>query len=467
MKRRKALDSPTTSKERFESGTAALLRLGSSRVACGPGLPLRFGSVTAWHSPWFFVQFDDGGTGKLRKHELEDALLFSPDSFFDPALFFFDFTITNPLRIAGWMMGFRSYLEHHGVVMPPQWLACEVGGGLGAASQDVGSPEAFREAVRQHTKGVLLEIAGDARAPRTLDNLKHAVYKAIWWFASMGLPLPPSSEDVAQYLAFLSVTVDSIGSGTQATQAIGFLADVNRWDRSKIIDKYALLPVEALRRRHSHVVHKAPGLPADAVVAMIRELCVVQSDLPWQRQWRLALGIAIGASVKLLARHDDMLVVTYDDDSFRVYATHIDVLLRKRKTHTKDGHWITVARQPGGAFCVYDALLLGKQTFTSGFVMPDIDLSGQIHRERPMPYDTYVRLLRWALVVICKYPEQEAATYTAHSARSGGATGMVHAGLDPVLGCAVAGVKSIDWFIGYMRANLSDKIRASLAIGPF
>ena len=116
---------------------------------------------------------------------------------------------------------------------PP--LACEVGGGVAAASQDVGSPEAFREAVRQHTKGVLLEIAGDARAPRTLDNLKHAVYKAIWWFASMGLPLPPSSEDVAQYLAFLSVTVDSIGSGTQATQAIGFLADVNRWDRSKIM----------------------------------------------------------------------------------------------------------------------------------------------------------------------------------------------------------------------------------------
>ena len=34
-------------------------------------------------------------------------------------------------------------------------------------------------------------------------------------------------------------------------------------------------------------------------------------------------------------------------------------------------------------------------------------------------------------------------------------------------GCAVDGVKSFDWFIGYMRANLSDKIRASLAIGPF
>ncbi len=45
--------------------------------------------------------------------------------------------------------------------------------------------------------------------------------------------------------------------------------------------------------------------------------------------------------------------------------------------------------------------------------------------------------------------------------------GMVHAGLDPVLGCAVARAKSIDWLIGYMRANLSDKFRASLAIGPF
>jgi len=466
VKRRKALDSPNTSKERCESGTAALLQLGTSRVACGPGLPLRFGSVVAWHSPWFFVLFDDGGSAKLRKHELEDALFFSPESFFDPTLFFYDFTIMNPLRIAGWMMGFRSYLEHYGVAMPPQWLACEADDEQAAASQDAG-PETFREAVRQHTKGVLLELAGDARAPRTLDNLKHAVYKAIWWFASMGLPLPPTSEDVAQYLAFLSVTVDSIGSGTQATQAIGFLADVNRWDRSKIIDKYALLPVEALRRRHSHVVRKAPGLPSEAVSAILQKLCAVQSDLPWQRQWHLALGIAIGASVKLLARHDDMLVVTYDDDSFRVFATHIEVLLRKRKTHAKDGHWITIAKQPSGAFCVYDALLLGKRTFTSGFVMPDIDLSGQIHRERPMPYATYVRHLRWALVTICKYSEQEAASFTAHSARSGGATGMVHAGLDPVLGCAVAGVKSIDWFIGYMRANLSDKIRASLAIGPF
>ena len=393
--------------------------------------------------------------------------MFSPESFFDPALFFFDFAIMNPLRVPGWMMGFRSYLEHHGVDMPPQWLTDDDRSLEEQASQDAGSPAGFRDAVLKHSKSVLLELAGDAKAPRTLENLKHAIYKAIWWFAAMDLELPPTPVSVAQYLAYLSEAVDSVGSVTQATQAIGFLADVNRWDRSKVIDKHALIPVEAMKRRHTHVIHKAPGLPSEAVVAILEKLCVVRPDLPWQRQWRFVLGTAIGAAAKLLARHDDMSVVTYDDDSFRVFDTHIEVLLRKRKTHTKDGHWITIAKQPSGAPCVYDALLLGKRTFTSGFVMPDIDPSGQIHRERPMPYDTYVRHLRWALVRFGGYSEQEADTFTAHSARSGGATGVVHAGLDPVLGCAVAGVKSIDWFIGYMRANLSDKIRASLAIGPF
>ena len=64
------------------------------------------------------------------------------------------------------------------------------------------------------------------------------------------------------------------------------------------------------------------------------------------------------------------------------------------------------------------------------------------------------------------YTEELARTFTAHSPRSGGATGMVHTGLGPVLGCAIAGVKSSDWLIGYMRTDLSDKIRASLAISP-
>ena len=422
--------------------------------------------MVAWHNPHFSVQFDDGGVGKLRKHDLEDALVFSPESFFDPALFFFDFAIMNPLRVPGWMIGFRSYLEHFGVDMPPQWLTDDDHTSEELASQDVGSPAGFRDAVLKRSRSVLLELAGDAKAPRTLENLKHAIYKAVWWFAAMDLELPPTPVSVAQYLAYLSEAVDSVGSVTQATQAIGFLADVNRWDRGKVIDKHALIPVEAMKRRHTHVIHKAPGLPSEAVVAILEKLCVVRSDLPWQRQWHFVLGTAIGAAAKLLARHDDMAVVTYDDDSFRVYDTHIEVLLRKRKTHTKNGHWITVAKQPSGAFCVYDALLRGKQIFRGGFVMPDIDDDFCIHRDRPMPYAKYVKFLRWALEMI-GYTKELAQTFTAHSARSGGATGMAHAGLDPVLGCAIAGVKSIDWFIGYMRADLSDKIRASLAIGPF
>jgi hypothetical protein len=36
---------------------------------------------------------------------------------------------------------------------------------------------------------------------------------------------------------------------------------------------------------------------------------------------------------------------------------------------------------------------------------------------------------------------------------------------DPLLACTVAGVKSIDWLVGYMCADLGDRLRASWSIG--
>ena len=41
----------------------------------------------------------------------------------------------------------------------------------------------------------------------------------------------------------------------------------------------------------------------------------------------------------------------------------------------------------------------------------------------------------------------------------------MHAGLPPLLICHIAGVKSIDWLVGYMRADLGDRLRASWALG--
>ena len=71
---------------------------------------------------------------------------------------------------------------------------------------------------------------------------------------------------------------------------------------------------------------------------------------------------------------------------------------------------------------------------------------------------------------ICGMSEQEAAEYSAHSIRSGAATEPVHSGLPhselpPLLICHLAGVKSIEWLVGYMRADLGDRLRASWSLG--
>ena len=62
-------------------------------------------------------------------------------------------------------------------------------------------------------------------------------------------------------------------------------------------------------------------------------------------------------------------------------------------------------------------------------------------------------------------PDDEARQFTAHSLRSGAATEAVHSGLHPLLICGIAGVKSMDWLVGYMRADLMDRLRASWSLG--
>ena len=46
---------------------------------------------------------------------------------------------------------------------------------------------------------------------------------------------------------------------------------------------------------------------------------VARVELPWDLQWRLAIGVAIGAALKLMARYADMRVVMYDDDRFEIF----------------------------------------------------------------------------------------------------------------------------------------------------
>ena len=54
---------------------------------------------------------------------------------------------------------------------------------------------------------------------------------------------------------------------------------------------------------------------------------------------------------------------------------------------------------------------------------------------------------------------------TGHSARSGAGSAAAQSDLQPHQICHLAGVKDINWLVGYMREGVSDRLRASWAVG--
>jgi hypothetical protein len=131
------------------------------------------------------------------------------------------------------------------------------------------------------------------------------------------------------------------------------------WDKDVMLGGRAALPLEAMKRRHAHAVEKAPGLPARLVLDVLRRYAYLETGVSTDRQWRLAIGVAIGCAFKLMARYADMRHVRYDDEGFRVHDMYIHIFVSERKTHVYGGQWIDVARPFDGSFGVFDALLLG------------------------------------------------------------------------------------------------------------
>jgi hypothetical protein len=166
---------------------------------------------------------------------------------------------------------------------------------------------------------------------------------------------------VTDYLTFLTTTVDTTGSVADARGALGFLASGGGgWDKDAMLGGRAALPLEAMKRRHAHAVEKAPGLPARLVLDVLRRYAYLEAGVQTDRQWHLAIGVAIGCAFKLMARYADMRHVRYDDESFRVHDMYIRIFVSERKTHVYGGQWIDVARPLDGSFGVFDAPLLGK-----------------------------------------------------------------------------------------------------------
>jgi hypothetical protein len=282
---------------------------------------------------------------------------------------------SNPLRVTGWVAGLHAYLDSYNVLFPTAWLESLPHEEL-VTDAAAGATEFSLSAERTALQQLLLDLAGESRRPRTLANLRHPALKALWWLASRRRHLPPTSEDIAEYLAFLSRDVDTIGSISDARGAIGFLARVNAGsglNKDGILGGRATIPLEAMRRRHAHAVDKAPGLPTAYVLAIMRAYGHFREDLPLELQWCLAVAASIAGGFKLMARYADLRHVVYDDDFFIVHDLFIRIYVSERKTHVYGGQWIDVARSPDGSFCVYDVLLLGKRVFRRGCIMPHID----------------------------------------------------------------------------------------------
>jgi hypothetical protein len=110
--------------------------------------------------------------------------------------------------------------------MPAAWLQPLAHEEL-EGSNPAGATECFLTREREQLQSAFLELAGESRRPRTLNNLRHPALKALWWLASRRRQLPPSCGDVTDYLTFLTTKVDTIGSVADARGALGFLASVN------------------------------------------------------------------------------------------------------------------------------------------------------------------------------------------------------------------------------------------------
>jgi len=460
-KRPAAQATPTT---RLVSGNVGPVQLGRSRLLfLDAGFPhvgsARLATAVSVCGCWLRVRTDSGGEMNLRLHHVADHLLFSGVDFYDPALWYYDWSGINPLRLPGWTAGMVAHLRAHNTDLPAAWL--ETGDAPFPYEHTTGG----LEAERAHLRRRLVEIASEARAASTIQGYRHPALKFLWWMATRQRSLPPSSEDVAEYLVFLSDLVDTVGAVSTAQSAISYLCVVNGWSAAGILCGRATLPLNALRRRHRHVLRKSPGLTLECTTAIVRSYCRVLPGVPPNSQWRFAVGAGIGAAFKLLARYNDISKCRYDTGFFEITPWFVRILVVSRKNEQYECTWLEIARPlDPNVFGVYHALCIGHALFEGrGFILPRVLANGTVDTSQPMPYKDYVLHLRQA-ARHAGCPEVDAEHVAGQSPRSGAATQGAEV-LRPHELCRLAGVKGLNWILGYNRHRTADRLRASWALG--
>jgi hypothetical protein len=442
------------------------VRLGLSRVA----LSSFFGTVSAWRHPWFSVEGPGGRLLHLRPARVAASLLFDPRNFLDPRRFYYDWSTVRPYLTPGWRRGLADYALSFATAIPAVWLDAEDAGGdpdpepadLDGFGASV--PE-FLSRERAHLSAVYDDLAGHARAPRTVRNLKNPALKLLWFLASRGRPLPPSAGDLIDYLAFLSVEREALGAITAARGALLHLCRVNRWPTELYCSGAALIPGQAMARLTRHQVKKSAGLRLVFVKRIVTTYCFVRRGVPASGQWELAIGVGILVSYCVFARWDDGTQLRWDVGYYEETESHVRFYLDHRKNAQHTGNFLDIARPSDpGQRGAYHVIREARALFQTGHVLAHVSARGVVDTSRYMAYDSYVRNLRHALTQV-GVPVEEARLFAGQSARSGAATESVQAGISPGDLCRMAGVTSINWLLGYMRPDQHDRLEASRKIG--
>ena len=442
--------------------------LGRSRVrVAGAAGPLD-GLVVSCTGKRFKVRLQNGTMSTLTGPALAKVLEYEPAHVFDPRWFNYDFSVLSMAEVTGWRAGFLEYVQSNGFRMPKAWLAVDSAALHDPESLLVGDAaiiESFRSEERVHLDDSLHALSDDARAPRTVANLRLPGIKLVWWMASRGLMMPPSQRELSWYLTSLAKERDNVGSVTQARTALLMLCRLNEWPTDPYTAGLALVPGEAMRRLHKVATHKVAPLLLDDVRVILKTYAAERPDRPAAYQWQLAVGTAIGVGFKVLARYDDLSQMRYDEGFCEVTPLYARFFLEERKNAQYQGQWIDIARpEDPDERGVYHSVIAARAVRGgTGFVLPTVSSDGFVGTGA-MGYQDFVSHLRAALIFI-GYPERTAAEYAAHSMRAGAATEGLRNGLAPADACRLAGVKDLNWILYYNRHHLADRLRASRSLG--
>ena len=418
------------------------------------------GTVTSLCAPYFRVTYDDGDVEDYVGHELMAILVPGPDDFYRPELWVYDYKYLRPPDNPYWASAMVEFVHGFGARLPSAWLA-----GAGVARPTCGATRDFLSQEREKLDGLLDELVNGSRAAKTLDNLRNAALKMLHYFATRGVPLPPSPIEAARYFALLVHTRGNVGSVDTSRQALSFVCSLNGWDNTPYLKGVAAAPLEAARRKFKVQAKKTKGLKIKHVARIMKHFGFERLKRRTDHQWEMAFGTAVAIGFKLLLRFDDLSHCRWDDAYCTVFTTHVRFFLSRRKNHQYRGNFLDIARpEDPEVRGVYHLCVEAQALFKSGYVLPRIESSGLIKKDKRMSYASFVLFLRHALAVT-GMPEAKAAKYAGHSMRAGGATSAAIHGLSPAEICHLAGVKDINWLTWYNRHYLASRIRASRSIG--